>query len=375
MTGRKAYLLAIALVSVLFGSGFSPSVVSPSDAPHWGASREYLAGLREPVQPQISAQAYILVNPTTSAIVLAHDEHARRAPASLTKIMTFMTAASLVSTGESAVGSLDAELQVIKADFYPYTAIGMREGAYFTLEEMFYILLVPSDNAAAVTIARSLSGTESAFVAQMNALAATWGLVDSRFVNAHGLDAAGQYSSAYDLAILSRAAMNNALFAQIVAQTQIDKGGYRLTSTNELLSRYEGAVGIKTGTTDDAGECLVGWVERPAGQALTIVLGSQDRFADSAALLDYFYANHVELVIDLPRSALNRYRDADGEEHEFTIKEPVTYLVHPWQLGSLRYTRRLWELPADPDPDQPLGSLEVYMNGKLFTELPLYARP
>ena len=65
---------------------------------------------------------------------------------------------------------------------------------------------------------------------------------------------------------------------------------------------------------------------------------------------------------------------AQGQEHEFTIAEPVTYLVHPWQLGSLRYTRRLWELPEDPVPGQQLGALEVWMDGRLFAELPLYAR-
>ena len=374
MIGRKAYLVILALIGAMFGTGFSPAVIAPSDAPFWGATREYLAGLREPTPPHVSAAAYILVNPTTSTIVLAHEEHARRPPASLTKIMTFMTATSLVATGGAPVDSLGADLQVIKADFYPYTAIGMREDAYFTLEELLYILLVPSDNAAAVTIARSLSGTETAFVSEMTGLAATWSLVDTCLANSQGLYAAGQYSSAFDLAILSRAAMDNPLFAEIVAQAQIDKGGYRLTTTNELLTRYPGAVGIKTGTTDDAGQCLVGWVERPAGQALTVVLGSTDRFADSAALLDYFYANHVELIIDLPRSALNRYRDANGDEHEFTIAEPVTFLVHPWQLGSLRYTRRLWQAPADAGADEPLGALEVWMNGKLFTELPLYAR-
>ena len=366
--------MILAAAGILFATGFSPVVVTPSDAATWTVSREYLSGLRQPQAPEVSAAGYILINPTTGRIVLAHEEHARLAPASLTKIMTFMTATSLVSTSEGDL-SLRTELQTIKADYYPYSAIGMAEGDYFTLEEMLFILLVPSDNAAAVTIARSLAGTEQAFVGQMNALAAEWGLVNTRFVNAHGLDAGGQYTSPYDLAILSRAAMSNPLFADIVRQVQIDKGGYRLSTTNELLSAYPGALGIKTGTTDEAGQCLVGWVQRPAGTVLTVVMGSQDRIADSTALLDYFYDNEVELVLDLPHSALNRYRDGQGALHEFTIQEPVVYLVHPWELGSLRYVRRLWQLPEKPSAEEPLGALEVWLNGRLLTELPLYDRP
>jgi len=373
MRRQKLGLWLIAWAGLLLCSGFSPSVVASGDVPGHVITRERLAGLRQPIAPSVTAAAYIVVNPTTGTVVLAYQEHARRAPASLTKIMTYLTATSL-ATAEGAPLTLDSELQVIKADFYPYTAIGMTDGATFTLRELLYILLIPSDNAAAVAIGRNLAGTEKDFVGEMNALAGEWGLADTRFVNSHGLDADGQYISAYDLAILSRAAMADPLFADIVKQTQIDMGGYRLTTTNELLAKYPGAVGIKTGTTDEAGQCLVGWVERPGGTALTVVLGSQDRFADSTALLDFFYKNYVELEIDLPRSALNTYRDAEGQLHELTIAEPVTYLVHPWQLGALRYTRRLWALPTDPAPDEPLGALEVWMDGNLFAELPLYVR-
>jgi D-alanyl-D-alanine carboxypeptidase (penicillin-binding protein 5/6) len=369
------FLMILALAGIVFATGFSPVVVTPGDAAAWAVSREYLSGLRQPQAPEVTAAGYILVNPTTGQIVLAHEEHARLAPASLTKIMTFMTATSMVSSASEGKWSLRSDLKTIKADYYPYSAIGMGEGDYFSLEEMLYILLVPSDNAAAVTIARSLAGSEQAFVGQMNALAAEWGLVNTRFVNAHGLDAGGQYSSPYDLAILSRAAMSNVLFTDIVRHVQIDKGGYRLTSTNELLSAYPGAVGIKTGTTEQAGQCLIGWVRRPAGAALTVVMGSRDRMADSAALLDYFYDNEFELVLDLPRSALNRYRDGHGNLHEFTIAEPVVFLVHPWELGSLRYVRRLWQLPEEPSAEEQLGMLEVWLNGRLLTEMPLYGRP
>jgi len=358
----------------MFGTGFSPAVIAPSDAPFWGATREYLAGLREPTPPHVSAAAYILVNPTTSTIVLAHEEHARRAPASLTKIMTFMTATSLVATGGAPVDSLGADLQVIKADFYPYTAIGMREDAYFTLEELLYILLVPSDNAAAVTIARSLSGTETAFVAEMNALAATWSLVDTRFANAHGLDAAGQYSSAFDLAILSRAAMDNPLFAEIVAQAQIDKGGYRLTTTNELLTRYPGAVGIKTGTTDNAGQCLAAMVDRVSGKALTVVMGSSDRFLDTRLLMDHYYDNYAVLTIDLPQTDQNRYLDEEGNWREFRLERPVALLIKPWQVGTARAYRRIDTLSANPVASAPIGALEITLDGLPAAEVPLYVR-
>ena len=140
-----------------------------------------------------------------------------------------------------------------------------------------------------------------------------------------------------------------------------------------MLTRYPGAVGIKTGTETLAGECLVTLVERPQGEALSVVLGSTDRYADSISLLDHFYAHYAELHFDLPSTPLNRYVDVEGNLHGFKLREPLTMLVRSWQMGSVTMIRRISNPVADPAPDEPIGTLQIYLAGRPLVEAPLYA--
>jgi len=115
-------------------------------------------------------------------------------------------------------------------------------------------------------------------------------------------------------------------------------------------------------------------VERRQGDALAVVLGSTDRYADSRALLDYFYAHYAELHLDLPDSALNRYVDTEGQLHSFGLGEPIVMLVRSWQLGSVTVVRRINNPVPSPVQDEPIGTLEVHLAGELLVEAPLYAR-
>jgi D-alanyl-D-alanine carboxypeptidase len=133
-------------------------------------------------------------------------------------------------------------------------------------------------------------------------------------------------------------------------------------------------LGVKTGTTDRAGECLTTMVRRPAGECLSVVLGSEDRFLDTRLLLDYFYASYAELQIDLRDTPQNRYLDAENHWHPLRLRQPLTMLVQPYKLPDLRMYRRIEQPLTDPGPEDVIGTLEVTIADDHLTEVPLYAR-
>jgi len=203
---------------------------------------------------------------------------------------------------------------------------------------------------------------------------ASWGLADTHFVNPHGLDAKDGYSTAYDMTIIAINALRNPTLTDIANRYEAIIAWRRLQSTNELLNTYSGTIGLKTGTTDRAGECLIAAVERPTGAALLVLMGSSDRFTDARLMLDYFYANYAELHIDLPQTPQNRYLDEAHNWREFKLRQPIIMLISPSQVGQVSLYRRIDNISADPNPEQPIGTLEVRLADRPLTEVPLYGR-
>jgi D-alanyl-D-alanine carboxypeptidase len=212
------------------------------------------------------------------------------------------------------------------------------------------------------------------FVRWMNDQVAEWGLQNTRFANPHGLDAKDNYTTAYEMAIITRYAIAEPTFAEIVRLPEWIVNHRVVKSTNELLNAYPGMIGVKTGTTDEAGENLITIVDRPAGQALTVVMGSTDRYRDTRLLLDYYYANYAELHVSLPDTAQSRYLDAEGNWHTLELRAPQTYLVKPWQMENVRLYRRIDQRATSPSPDEPVGVLEVHVASERLAEVPMYAR-
>ncbi|NLG49484.1 MAG: D-alanyl-D-alanine carboxypeptidase [Chloroflexi bacterium] len=340
--------------------------MTDSDIPRQPLTLPQLRGWQELPVPQISAAAAILVDSNTGEILYALNEHDRRAPASLVKLMTAMVALQN--------GRLDQKLRVRDADLMVYSVAGLKANEQLTLRDMLFILLIPSDNAASMTIARELGGNITTFVQWMNDMADGWGLQNTHFANPHGLDNKNQYMSAFDAAIIAHHAMRDPVIADIVRRPSAVLEGHWLENTNELLMTYTGTIGVKTGTEDDAGECLITMVDRPAGKVLSVVMGSTQRYIDTRLLLDYYYANFAELRVNLPPTALNEYVDADGNRHAFGLREPVTVLIHPSQVGTATYYRRIDNPTANPSADEPVGALEVMLQGRYLMEVPLYAR-
>lgn len=270
-------------------------------------------GLSIAQAPNIDAQHAVVMD-EEGTVYFERDSHAPVKIASVTKIMTAVVAMEAAEEGLSIKVS-ERAAQVGES------SASLQEGDVMTLEDALRALMIPSGNDAAIalaeTIGEQLSGgsaqgkdAETFFVERMNVKADELGLDHSIFTNPHGLDdgvhEANQQSCAMDVAVLSKEAMKNELFREIVATKEAEIPVTRsngasvkilLESTDELLESYEGACGIKTGYTSAAGSCFSGAVNRGSGDVYAVVLNSSDdqvRFADTTALFDWIYEHTVD---------------------------------------------------------------------------------
>jgi D-alanyl-D-alanine carboxypeptidase len=253
--------------------------------------KEY--GVPASALPEVLMKSGVLVT-EDGRVLWSRNSDDQRAMASLTKIMTAVVAM------ESA--ELDEEVEITGATRQVAYASGLYPlGAKLPLSELLGAMLVSSSNDAAVAIAVHVAGSEKEFTRLMNAKAEELGLGGTRFSNAHGLDAKGHYSTAADLAVLARYAMSKPEFRRIVAldKTRVPRGSGTVTveNTNPLIGRYEGANGVKTGMTDDAGYSLAASAKREGTQLYAIVLGTgsdSQRFRDAQELFDWGFAHFRE---------------------------------------------------------------------------------
>lgn len=318
--------------------------------------------------PQLSADAAILIENRTGTVLFAKNPHQTRAPASTTKILTAILALEQGKLDEIATVSR-------KAASTPGSSARLYTGQKIRLIDLLHGLLLSSGNDAAVAIAEHISGSEAAFVARMNERAAELGAVNSRFQNPHGLDKPGHFSTAYDLAVLSRLALLYPVFGEIVQKRTYEYEGGAWSNTNQLLWRFEGVEGIKTGTTSQAGYCLVAAASRDGMQLISVVLGSDDRWADSTRLLDYGFENFRVVPLAEKGDILARFPLPGGERPAVAVaNQPVHLLVRREELGRIATQLNLNErLRAPIRRGELLGTLDVYVGERQVRRVALVA--
>jgi D-alanyl-D-alanine carboxypeptidase (penicillin-binding protein 5/6) len=223
------------------------------------------------------------------AVLWAGAERARLPPASLTKIMTALLVLEDYRPDQVVTISAAAARQT-------GSRVPLRAGERFRVADLLAATLVASANDACLALAEAHSGSESAFVAQMNRRAQALGLTDTRFANACGFDAPGHLSSAADLARLAEVALRDPVFAALVAQRSAqvrsaDRGRtVDLASTNALLGRLPGAIGVKSGHTRRAGPCVVALAERDGIRVLMVLLNGRNRWWDVHGVIERAFA-------------------------------------------------------------------------------------
>ena len=284
-----------------------------------------VSSIRQAAQwPVVQAQSALVADVDTNQVLMAKQADVPRPMASTTKIMTALLALER--------GDLDRVATVPAAALtVGGSSMYLQAGETLTVEDLLYGLLLVSANDAAVTIALDIAGSEDAFVALMNRRASELGLTQTHFMNAHGLDAPGHYASARDLYQLTVSALRYPVFARIVATVNHNAGGHALTNINELLTLDAHADGVKTGTTDEAGECLIGSVNQDGHRTIVVILGSTQRYADANDLLAHYRSFYGWMTLSVPDSALNRARDRAGEWRFLTTGPASTVFIPRWQ--------------------------------------------
>ena len=251
----------------------------------------------------LTSKSALLMEEDTGTILYEQNSHEALPPASVTKVMTLL----LIYEGERD-GKFEwtDTVQVSEhAASMGGSQVFLEEGETQTAADMTKSIAIASANDAAVAMAEFLAGSEEAFVQKMNERAKELGMEDTNFVNACGLDTEGHVSSAYDIALMSRELMEN--FPEIkeytttwqdsiIHKTRRGEETFGLTNTNKLIQWYDGATGLKTGSTGNALYCLSGTAERDGMGLIAVVMAAPDykvRFREVMQLLDYGFANYA----------------------------------------------------------------------------------
>lgn len=290
------YLVISTLIMGLVLSQLAATPATGSSVPPSGAEAPHFPF---GAAPTVTARAAYLFDADTGLILYAKDADEQLPQASCTKVMTALIAIERLPLDHVITVGADAHALVRPDSSF----MGLGTGEKLTLEELLYGLILPSGNDAAVAIADGVAGSVPAFVALMNQRAQQLGLTHTHFENPHGLDAAGHYTSAHDLAVLAAVALRNPAFRKI-ASTRVhnipatnEHKAYQLASGNDLLggalSPYPGAIGVKPGYTGPAGFCMAFAAVRHGHLIVGAVLRDpswQVRIVDMRALLDWGFA-------------------------------------------------------------------------------------
>ena len=240
-----------------------------------------LAGRAEAVE--VSASAAILMDMDSGRVLYERNAGTRMLIASTTKIMTALVAIRDGSLGDTVKVSREAA-------YTEGSSMYLKEGEKLTLETLLYGLLLCSGNDAAVAVAEHVGGSVEGFVERMNDTALELGMEDTSFANPNGLDDEAHYSTARDMALLARAAMENETLVRIASTRTVTIGGRTMTNHNKLLSCVDGCLGLKTGYTRAAGRTLVSCAERRGQRLIAVTLQDGNDWADHQSLFDYGFA-------------------------------------------------------------------------------------
>ena len=245
-----------------------------------------------PLPNDISAEAWLVTDLDSGAVIAAKDPHGRHRPASIIKVLVAMASINAFNLNKPVTGTAeDAAAEGTK--------VGIDDGGTYTINQLLHGLLMHSGNDAAHALAMQLGGMQQA-LEKINVLAAKLGGRDTRVATPSGLDGPGMSTSAYDIGLFYRYAWQNPTFADIVATRTFDfpghgdHPGYQLENDNQLLYKYQGALGGKTGYTDDAGQTFVGAANHNGRRLMAVLMhGTRQPIApweQAAHLLDYGFS-------------------------------------------------------------------------------------
>ena len=323
--------------------------------------------------PEPTASAAILMDYTTGKILYQKNAYERRFPASTTKILTAIVA---IEKG-NLKKIITADATAAKTDG---SSIWLKAGERQTLKDLLYGILLNSGNDACVAVADSLAGSEKRFTSWMNTKAYEIGAKDSHFANSNGLPNPVHFTTAYDLSLITRYAMKNPVFAEIVRTKRktIPWPGRDydrvMINHNKLLWRYEYADGVKTGYTLEAGKCLVSSATKDNHRLIAVVLNSRDMYGASQRSSDYGFSHYQLLSLASPQETLSQVNVTEGIASQVPVSanRPLNLLIPKGDESKLRVNLELRSsLRAPVERMQQVGELQVKMGERLIEKVPV----
>ena len=327
-----------------------------------------------PTAPQIKGKSAIVVDSVTGKVLYEKACHARRPPASTTKIMTAILALEHGNLNDQVCASAYA----CKT---PNSSLHLKPGEVLTLDNMLYGLLLRSGNDSAVCVAEYVAGSEQEFIKMMNGRAKELGAKDTHFVNPHGLYNPKHYSTAYDLALIAGHAVRFPKFNEIVRtrkayieRSMNTKDSY-LSNHARFLWRFEGADGIKTGYTREAGRCFVGSATRDGWRPIAVILKSNDAGADASALLTYAFKYYQGFYFARPGEVVTSLPVAGGVAQKVSLmpSDGLGIVVRKSPGNEGRTAIDTGKATAPISKGDKLGTVTGYLNGKRIGSVDLVA--
>lgn len=331
--------------------------------------------------PEVSAQSAVVLTADTGAVLFEKDGHTPRPVASTTKIMTALLALEAAQEQGDPLVDLTQEMVAVEG-----SSMGLQAGDSISLTGLAAGMLLASGNDAANAAALYLEGSLESFAARMNQRAAALGMEDTHFVTPSGLDGEdaqglAHLSTAYDMALLARAALEDQAFRQLCSSPSLAvafaEPVKRVTYTNhnKLLTQYPGCVGVKTGFTKEAGRCLVSAAERDGALLIAVTLNAPNDWQDHTALLDYGFSQvepyqlaggDVRLTVPVVGSPVEAVSLRGSNGGEVTLP-----------LGQGAQVERVVRVPkflyAPVEAGEQVGEICWYLEGQLLGSAPLTA--
>lgn len=324
----------------------------------------------------ITAPSAVVMEASTGQVLYEKDPHQVRSCASITKVMTLCLVFEAIDDGRLTMD------QMLTASAHAASMGGsdiwLEEGESMSVDDLIKATVIMSANDAAVVLAEAVSGSEEAFVTDMNEKAKELGMNDTVFKNCNGLDEEDHVTSAYDVALMSRELMTHEKIFDytLTWMDSVRNGETQLVNTNKLIRSYQGITGLKTGTTSQAGSCITATAERDGLELIAVVLGADStdhRFQDAAALLDYGFANWKVVVPEAP--ALERVPVSRGVAPDVAPQagESPKLLLKATETGEVETEIQWKELTAPIRKGDVIGTLVYSLGGETLAQVEITA--
>ena len=328
---------------------------------------------------EVAAPSALLMEKETGTVLFAKNEHAKLEPASVTKVMTILLTMEAIDAGQLTYDTMVTASA--HACSMGGSQIWLKENEQMTVSDMLKAVCVVSANDCAVALAEQIAGSEDAFVERMNQRAKELGMNDTTFKNATGLPAQGHVTSAYDIALMSRELILHHPDIRQYTTIWMDSlrdGASELVNTNKLIRFFDGATGLKTGSTDSALYCLSGTAERDGMEPIAVIMKdatSAQRFEDAKTLLSYGFSTY-NLEHVTPQEALPPVTVRLGTQATVqpVLEEGSALLLEKSKAGTLEQSVSLAEAVEAPvAKGTPLGTLTITSGEETVAELALVA--